>query len=247
LAGPLSRITIYESWNDDYLEFKLNLTLSNPIALAIKTLYGFVQEVDKGIDELLEKMKQSENTTVVRTANIIEGAKYGFGLGYGTSVIVIAVGQLILGNPLSAAATVVTAATLTNPIAMTCGAIGAIYYGWNALSDDDKNAIVNRLMEAFEVGAELIKAIVNFVVKTAKELLSAENLAEVRRFITEAASAFGRTLSDVTKAIKDTVVDGFETISTKVMDGASGAQGYISEKFRKSKADPEPKKIGLDK
>ena len=223
------------------------LTLDNPIALAIKALYGFAQEVDKGIEELLDKMKQSENSTVVRTANIVEGAKYGFGIGYGTSVIVIAVGQLILGNPLSAVTAMASAATLTNPIAMTCGAIGAIYYGWQALSEEDKNAILNRLMEAFQVGAEMIKAIINFVVASTKELLSAENLAEVKRFITEAAGAFGRTLSDVTKAIKDTVVDGFETISTKAKQGASEAHVYIAGKLRRGKDDAVPAQFKQDK
>lgn len=219
------------------------LTLNNPIASAIRALYGFAKEVDKGIEELLETMKQSENTTVVRTANVIEGAKYGFGVGYGTSVIVIAVGQLILGNPLNAVWSVGTAVTLSNPIAMTCGAVGAIYYGWQALSDEEKNAILNRLMEAFEVGAELIRAMISFVVSSMKELLSAENLAEVKRFIADAAKSFGRTLSDVTQAFKDTVVDGIETISTKAKQGAQEAQEYVKGKFGKGDDSPDPAKL----
>jgi len=210
-------------------------SLSNPIVSAISALYGFVQTIDQGLDQLLEKMKQSENSTVSRTASIIEGAKYGFGIGYVTPVIVIAVGQLILGNPLSAVGTVAGAAMLTNPIAMTCGAIGAIYYGWQALAEDDKNAILSRLMEAFNVGAELIKAMINFVLTRTKDLLSAENLAEVKRFITESASAFGNSLSDVTKAIKDTVVDTFETVSTKAKQGASEAHEFIANKLRREK------------
>ena len=144
--------------------------LANPIVTAISVLYGFVYTIDQGIDQLLEKMKQSANSTVSRTANIIEGAKYGFGIGYATPVIVIAVGQLILGNPFSALLTVGSAALMVNPIAMTCGAIGAIYYGWQALDDEEKkNAILNRLMEAFEVGAELIKAIIGFVFTKSKD------------------------------------------------------------------------------
>jgi hypothetical protein len=226
----------------------LILALNNPIALAIRALYGFAQEVDKGIEQLLETMKKSENSTVVRTANIIEAAKYGFGVGYVTPVIVIAVGQLILGNGLHAVLTVATAATLTNPIAMTCGAIGAIYYGWQALSEEDKNAILTRLMDAFQVGAEMLKAMINFVVKSTKELLTAENLAEVKRFITEAASTFGRTLSDVTKAIKDTVVDGLDVMSIKAKQGASQAHQYIAGKLRRDKARPPlPEQLELDK
>lgn len=211
---------------------------SNPIVAALAAMYGFAKAINEGIDELLEKMKQSENSTVSRTASIIEGAKYGFGIGYITPVVIIAVGQLILGNTLAAAATVGSAAVLSNPIAMTCGAIGAIYYGWQALTEDEKNAILSRLMEAFQVGAELIKAMISFVLMRTKELLSAENLAEVKRFITEAASVFGKTLSDVTKAIKDTVVDTYESVSTKMKQGASGAHVYIADKLRREKRSP---------
>lgn len=214
-------------------------SLANPIVAAISVLYGFVHTVDQGIDQLLDKMKQSANSTVSRTANIIEGAKYGFGIGYVTPVIVIAVGQLILGNPLSAVVTVAGAAMAVNPIAMTCGAIGAIFYGWQALDEDEKNAILNRLMEAFNVGAELIKAMIGFVLTKTKDLLSPENFSEVKRFITEAASAFGNSLSDVTKAIKDTVIDTYETVSTKAKQGASDAHEFISNKLRREKLDSD--------
>lgn len=221
-------------------------SLVNPITAAISALYGFAQTIDQGLDQLLERMKQSENSTVSRTASIIEGAKYGFGIGYITPVVVIAVGQLILGNPLGAVVTVAGAAVMTNPIAMTCGAIGAIYYGWQALAEEDKNAILSRLMSAFGVGAELIKAMINFVLTRTKELLSAENLAEVKRFIAEAASAFGNSLSDVTKAIKDTVIDTYETVSTKAKQGASDAHDFISNKLRREKISSEPVKIETD-
>ena len=50
------------------------IPLINPIAVAISALYGFAQTIDQGIDQLLDKMKQSANSTVFRTANIIEGA-----------------------------------------------------------------------------------------------------------------------------------------------------------------------------
>lgn len=210
-------------------------SLTNPIVAAISALYGFVQTIDQGLDQLLEKMKQSENSTVSRTASIIDGAKYGFGIGYVTPIIVIAVGQLILGNTLSAVVTVAGAVMMTNPIAMTCGAIGAIYYGWQALAENDKNAILSRLMEAFNVGVELIKAMISFILKKTKDLLSAENLTEVKRFITEAASVFGNSLSDVTKAIKDTVVDTYETVSTKARQGASDAHEFIANKLRHEK------------
>ena len=50
-------------------------------------------------------------------------------------------------------------------------------------------------------------------------------------------------LSDVTKAIKDTVVDTFEIVSTKAKQGASDAQEFIAKSIRKSKPSTvEPKR-----
>ena len=221
------------------------LGLHNPITDGIRALYGFAGSVENGIDQLVEKMKQSENSTVTRTATVIEGAKYGFGIGYATSVIVIAAGQIILGNTFNAVVTVATAATLTNPIAMTCGAIGAIYYGWRALSDEERNAILSRLKDALGVGGELIKSIINYVVSTMKELLSTENLAEVKRFISEATKAFDRSLSDVTKAIKDTVVDSYQTVSHRARQGASDAHDFITKKLSKEKLSVEVLQIDI--
>ena len=40
----------------------------------------------------------SENVTISRTGRVLEMAKLGFGIGYLTSVVVIAVAQLLLGN-----------------------------------------------------------------------------------------------------------------------------------------------------
>jgi len=108
----------------------VQLTLS-AMATAIQGIYGMGASIDSFIDDHISQMKTSENDTIAKTGRVIEMAKFGFGLGYMSSVAIIAVGQLILGNPLNAVGTVATAATLTNPIAMTCAAVGAIYYGWS--------------------------------------------------------------------------------------------------------------------
>ena len=128
------------------------------IAQAIKALYGAAEDINEFLDKHIVEMKDSENPTIARTGRVLEMAKYGFGIGYITPVIVIAVGQLLLGNPLSAAVTVVTAATFTNPIAMTCAAIGAIYYGWGALTEVERSEILEKLSNGLEVGIELIKS-----------------------------------------------------------------------------------------
>ena len=185
------------------------------IAQAIKALYGMAEEINEYLDKHIEEMRSSENPTIARTGRVLEMAKYGFGIGYITPVIVIAVGQILLGNPLSVLTTVVTAATLTNPIAMTCAAIGAIYYGWGALTEAERNEILDKLSRGLEVGNELIKSIVHFVVDKTKELLSSKNIEEMKKFIAAAAATFGKTLGDVTHKITDVVSDSFGAFRKK--------------------------------
>ncbi|MCW5886656.1 MAG: hypothetical protein KIT07_00860 [Anaerolineales bacterium] len=185
------------------------------IAQAIKALYGAAEDINEFLDKHIVEMKDSENPTIARTGRVLEMAKYGFGIGYITPVIVIAVGQLLLGNPLSAAVTVVTAATFTNPIAMTCAAIGAIYYGWGALTEVERSEILEKLSNGLEVGIELIKSIVHFIVDKTKELLSSKNIEEMKKFIAAAAATFGKTLGDVTHKITDVVSDSLEALRKK--------------------------------
>ncbi len=131
----------------------------SPFALAIKSLYGAAVDLNAFIDEHIESMKSSANNTISRTGAVLEGAKFGFGLGYMSSVIIIAGGQLLLGNTLTAVTEVATAAALSNPMAMTCAAVGAIYFGWSALSDEERENILEKLSEGVQVGKELIKSV----------------------------------------------------------------------------------------
>lgn len=89
------------------------------MAQAIKALYHIAGEINEFIDDHIETLKASDNPLIASTGRVLEGAKYGFGVGYMSSVAIIAVGQFLLGNTLAAVGTVLTAATLTNPIAMT--------------------------------------------------------------------------------------------------------------------------------
>ncbi len=180
------------------------------MAKAVQTLYGMATDVNEYLDQHIVDMKGSENPTISRTGRILEMAKLGFGIGYITPVVVIAAGQLLLGNSLSAITTVATAATMTNPIAMTCAAIGAIYYGWGALSDVERDEILHKLSQGLEVGIELIKSMVGFIINKTKELLSSKNIDEIKNFIGSAASVFGRTLGDVTHKLSDVVGDTFD-------------------------------------
>ena len=180
------------------------------MAQAVQSLYGIAGDFNDWADKHIEDMKGSENPTISRTGRVLEGAKFGFGLGYITFFVIICAGQLILGNPLSIISTTVTVGTLTNPIAMTCAAIGAIYYGWSALSEVERNEILEKLSNGLAIGIELINAIVRFVIETTKELLSSKNFEELKEYIGTAASVFGKTLGDVTHKFSDVVSDTFE-------------------------------------
>jgi hypothetical protein len=180
------------------------------MAKAIQTLYGIANDVNDYLDMHIKDMKGSDNPTISRTGRILEMAKLGFGIGYITPVVVISVGQLLLGNTLAAITTVATAATLTNPIAMTCAAIGAIYYGWGALSDTERDELLEKLSTGLEVGIELIKSIVRFVIDKTKELLSSKNIEEIKKYIGSAAAVFGKSLSDVTHKFTDVVSGSFD-------------------------------------
>jgi hypothetical protein len=200
-------------------------TQANPIVAAISALYGVATGINQFIDDLVEGIKKNPNATVRATGSVIEGAKYGFGIGYITPVAIIAVGQLILGNPLTAVWTVGSAVIGANPIAMTCGAVGAIVYGWNALSDEERNAILEKLTAAFDVGVELIRSIIQFVINGMRELLSSDSVVELKRMVAGAANAFGKSLSDITHAVKDRIFD----LATSVSHGVSKAAGTVGD------------------
>ncbi|MDR7307951.1 hypothetical protein [Rhodoferax saidenbachensis] len=199
------------------------------MATAIQGIYNMGTSVNEFIDDHIDLMKKSENSTVSKTGRVLEMAKFGFGLGYMSSVTIIATGQLLLGNTLAAAGTVATAVTLTNPIAMTCAAFGAIYYGWNALSDAERNELLDKLRAGLEIGVETIKAIIAFVVKTTNEILSPENIAEFKGFIKTYAAKFGRSLSDVTGRMVDILKDAAEQTVKKSSEIYESTAGVLSE------------------
>ena len=174
-----------------------------PIALAIQGLYRVAVSVTDFIDDHIANLKRSTNATIAGTGRVLEGAKYGFGIGYIAPIAIIAVGQLLLGNTFSAVVTLATAATLSNPIAMTCAAVGAIYYGWAALSDEERNAVLKRLAEGLSLGVELIRSLVDFVIRTTLAFFGSEQLTEFKTYIKEQAGRFGRSLYDVTGKVGD--------------------------------------------
>lgn len=211
------------------------------MAKAVQSLYGMAVDINDYLDKHIEDMKGSENPTISRSGRVLEMAKLGFGIGYLTPVVIISVGQLLLGNTLSAVGTIATAATLSNPIAMTCAAIGAIYYGWGALSDVEREEILDKLSKGLEIGIELIKSMVTFVTEKTKTLLNSENIAEMKQFVRDATENFGKTLYDVTGALGDklsNVVNSVRTMTTTAIDNAVvvASDAYVTVKETASKA-----------
>lgn len=198
-------------------------------ATAISVLYGIVTDFNDFIDKHIQEMQSSANPTIASTGRVLEAAKFGFGLSYLSSVTIIAVGQLLLGNTLAAVTTVATAATLTNPIAMTCAAVGAILFGWNALTDSERNSILDRLAAGLQLGVELIKAVINFVIRTSQELFDSKALKEFKAHIAEKAALFGRTLSDVTRLGIDTLNDAAQAAKRQAEQAISGTAKLASE------------------
>lgn len=212
------------------------VTPLTPIAGAIAVLYGMGSKISEYLDRHIQEMKGSQNPTVSRTGSVLEMAKFGFGVGYLTSVVVIATGQYLLGNTLTAISTVATAATLTNPIAMTCAAVGAIYYGWGALSDAERNTILDNLSKGLNIGIEFIKAIIAFVIDTTKKLLRSKNFEEIKGYIGSAAIVFGKTLGDVTHKISDVVSDTLDVFRKKSNEAIDNTIDLASDAYTTVKA-----------
>lgn len=206
----------------------------NGLIAAIRSIYHIAGDINAFIDEHIEKMKRSDNTTVSRTGRVLEGAKYGFGIGYTVPITIIALGQLLLGFTVNAMTTIGSAAILSNPIAMTCAAIGAVYYGWNALTEQEKLETIESLRKELDVGVELIKSIVQFVISKTNELLSSENLKDLKEFISQAAQTFGKTLSEVTGAVKDKITDAYAVAKSVAGDTGELVKVHAENAFEKA-------------
>jgi hypothetical protein len=211
------------------------LGMASPVGMAVSALYGVASvgakavsigvkgAVDGGLalnnflDDHIRGMQGSENPTVSRTGRIFEMVKYGFGVGWGTGIAIIAAGQLILGNNILAATWTVATAPI-NPVALTCAAMGAVYYGWNALSDEERTEILEKLSKGLEIGIAFITSIIEFVLNACRKVFSSENLEELKKIVGKCAAQFGKTLSSITHKLTDAVSDTYSFIKKKTED-----------------------------
>ena len=153
------------------------------------------------VNEHIAQLVSSDNEVIARTGFVLARASEGFGLGHRVPLSLIAMGQTMLGVDLAVA----TPFLASNPAAFTAAAIGAVYWGYRALSDDEKVQLHALIAEAFDFGVELVKMIADFCIKTLKSVLDSEAFAELRRYVAEAANAAGSSLYEVTGRIYDRV------------------------------------------
>lgn len=185
----------------------------NTISIALQSVYGTTEQIGKHLDTVVSDMKKADNPAVARTGHVIESAKLGFGIGYTTPIVIIALGQMILGHPLQAVAS--AAAMAVNPFAITCAAVGAIYYGWTALSEDERDAIVTRLSAGLEVGTELVRSIASYVIKLIKELSSPELIQGMKASFMQGMEACADKLGELTTAVRNQLSAVYTSIATE--------------------------------
>ena len=179
---------------------------------AIRQIYRAGADANAWVDGHIKELKQSDVPGIARTGRVLEAAKQGFALGYMTSVVVIAAGQFLLGNTGAALMSMASAAVLANPVAMTCAAVGAIFYGWAALSKAEQDELLGSLAEGLELGKELIKAIVVRVAELMGEFSEGSWSASIRGTL----SVWGAGISSLVGDAGEAVVDIKSSILQKV-------------------------------
>ena len=224
---------------------------TSSIVSNITKIYGVATDINNWVNQHIQTMQNSENVTISRTGKVLEGAKFGFGLGYAAPIIAIATGQILLGNTFTAAAVVATAPV--NPIAMTCASIGAIYYGWGALNDVERNDILDKLSRGLEIGIELIKSIIHYVINGITSEVTQNYLKALKKNIEEEAAKFGKTLYDVTHSSADkmkevltrTVTTAHSAIEASV-EAATEVATAVKEKIEQHTTKAAPNQSRLD-
>jgi len=193
--------------------------------VAMSGVASAVAAANDAVDGMIDTLKTNENPTINRIGRVLEGTKFGFMLGYLTPSILTAVGVALTTGDLMAAVGG-GVAVLGNPVAGVCAAVGAVYFGWKALNDQERSAILESVGQFLKVGYEMIKAVVQFALNLMKDLLSADNLEELKQTVSEAAEVVGRHLADITHSVKDKAAktaDSLKKTASNVSEAMSSA------------------------
>ena len=114
-------------------------------------------------------------------------------------------------------------------MAMSCASIGAIYYGWSALTDQERQETLEAVSSGLGVGVELVKAIVNFVIEKSEEVMDSKNTQELKHYVSDVAALFGKTLYDVTGQVVDMVSSAVEAVAEKSSAAIKKTKRAISD------------------
>ncbi|MFG6467921.1 hypothetical protein [Roseateles sp. BYS87W] len=208
------------------------------MAKAVRSLYGVAGSLNDFVDQHIASMEASPDESIARTGRVLQGAKQGLLLGYAAPVVLIAVGQLLLGNPLSAVGTVLSAAALANPVASTCAAVGAIWFGWKALREAEQQALIAKLSEGFALAADVIRRVISFALDSLKSALSSKEIAALKTFVIESAARVGRSVYAITGQLKDLIYSPENPAETEAMLVASPLLPVLKAMDRETELEP---------
>ena len=219
---------------------------------AVSGVASAVVAANDASDNIIDQLKASDNATTNVIGRVLEGTKSGFMIGYVSPSILTAVGvALTTGDLLAAVGGGVL--ILGNPVAGVCAAVGAVYFGWKALNEKERNSILEQVGTFLKIGYELIKSVIDFAFKLMKGLLSADNLKEIKETVSDAAEFVGRHLSDITHSVKDRLSEAgaaslaasrrsaqaAKKASEKVTNTVSTASVSVTD-FLKGRSDKKP-------
>lgn len=175
------------------------------LVTALRSIYGAASALNEAMESHIAGLRASDDSTIARTGDLLAQAKTGFMIGYATPVAIIAVGQLLLGNPLTAA--VSTVSMVTSPVAITCAAVGAIWMGWRALKPAEQARILEIVQAGLALSVTVIASVVDFVVRQAQALFAKPQLAALREMVREEAATFGKSFAQITGSAVDAIIE----------------------------------------
>jgi hypothetical protein len=182
-----------------------NTMSSSRLTDALRAIYGTASTLNEFMNSHIAALKASEDATISRTGDLLAEAKSGFMIGYATPVAIVAVGQMLLGNPLTAAVSAIGMAV--SPVAITCAAVGAIWMGWRALKPGEQALILESVKAGLGLSITMVSSVIEFVIRQAQALFGKPQIAVLRELVRAEAAAFGKTLAQVTGSAVDAVLD----------------------------------------
>ena len=209
---------------------------------AVSGIAAAVKEANDLTDSMIANLKANENLTINRVGRVLEGVKFGFLLGYVSPSILTAVGVCLTTGSLTMA-TGAGIALIANPVAGVSAAVGAVFFGWKALSDREREDVIDQVSDFLKVGVEQIKAVVEFAIKLMKDLFTADNIQEIKETVAEAAATVGRHISDITKSLGDKISKVGQSIAdtvTSISDGTKSAGRKVKGAFTRNKPKETP-------